>query len=47
MWGGDVTRTYKGKFDVDYNGERLKFDDEHGHRHIIIPGMGTVTIDED
>lgn len=46
MWGGDVIRTYKGKFDIDYDGQRVKFDDEEGHRHIIIPGMGTVFIDE-
>lgn len=44
---GDVIETYSGKFDVDYDSDRIKFDDENGKRHVIYYTTGTVIIDED
>lgn len=43
---GDVIQKYTGKFDVDYNSKRIKFDDEKGKRHVIYYTTGTITVDE-
>lgn len=43
---GEIIQQYSGKFDVSYDSERIKFDDENGKRHIIYYTTGTVTIDE-
>ena len=43
---GDLVQSYKGKFDVDYDDDRIIFDDENGLRHIIYYPTGTVVIDE-
>lgn len=43
---GDVIETYSGRFDVDYDSDRIKFDDEDGKRHVIYYTTGTVIIDE-
>ena len=43
---GHVVKEYKGKFDIDYNDNRIIFDDENGLRHIIFLKTGAVTIDE-
>lgn len=42
----DVIVTYSGKFDVEYDSERILFDDENGKRHVIYYRTGTVIIDE-
>jgi uncharacterized membrane protein YwzB len=43
---GDLIQSYKGKFDVDYDNDRIIFDDENGCRHIIYYPTGTIIIDE-
>ena len=43
---GEIIQQYEGKFDVDYDEERIKFDDENGKRHVIYNTTGTVIIDE-
>ncbi len=43
---GEVIKTYDGRFDIDYNSERIIFDDENSKRHIIYYTTGTITIDE-
>lgn len=43
---GEVIQQYSGKFDVSYDSERIKFDDEKGKRHVIYYTTGTVIIDE-
>lgn len=43
---GKKIKEYSGKFDVEYDSERIKFDDEKGKRHMIYYTTGTVTIDE-
>lgn len=43
---GDLIKKYEGRFDVDYDSNRIIFDDEHGKRHIIYYPTGTVIIDE-
>lgn len=43
---GDVIATYKGKFDIEYDNDRILFDDESGLRHIIYYPTGTVIVDE-
>ncbi|MCI8648431.1 MAG: hypothetical protein HFE76_16935 [Firmicutes bacterium] len=43
---GEIIQQYQGKFDVAYDAERIKFDDEKGKRHIIYYTTGTVIIDE-
>ena len=43
---GDLIKTYEGKFDVDYDSDRIIFDDEDGKRHVIYYPTGTVIIDE-
>ena len=43
---GDLIETYKGKFDVEHENDKILFDDENGHRHIIYYTTGTVVVDE-
>ena len=43
---GNVIQEYEGKFDVEYDDDRILFDDEKGLRHIIYYPTGTVIIDE-
>ena len=43
---GNLLKTYSGKFDVDYDDNRIIFDDENGKRHVIYYPTGTVIIDE-
>lgn len=43
---GNVIQEYEGKFDVEYDDDRILFDDENGLRHIIYYPTGTVIIDE-
>lgn len=43
---GNLIKEYEGKFDVDYDDDRIIFDDEKGLRHIIYYPTGTVIIDE-
>lgn len=43
---GDVIQEYEGKFDLEYDDDRILFDDEKGLRHIIYYPTGTVIIDE-
>lgn len=43
---GDVIAEYRGKFDVEYDNDRILFDDENGMRHIIYYPTGNVIIDE-
>ena len=43
---GKEIQKYEGKFDVAYDSDRIKFDDEQGKRHIIYYTTGTITIDE-
>ena len=43
---GDLIAEYTGKFDVDYDNDRIVFDDENNNRHIIYYPTGTVIIDE-
>lgn len=43
---GEVIKEYEGKFDVEYDDDRILFDDENGLRHVIYYPTGTVVIDE-
>lgn len=43
---GDVIAEYEGRFDIEYDDDRILFDDEKGLRHIIYYPTGTVLIDE-
>ena len=43
---GEVIAEYEGKFDIEYDDDRILFDDEKGLRHIIYYPTGTVLIDE-
>lgn len=43
---GDVIQEYEGKFDIEYDDDRILFDDEKGLRHVIYYPTGTVIIDE-
>ena len=43
---GGLIKEYEGKFDVDYDNDRVIFDDEKGMRHIIYYPTGTIIIDE-
>ena len=43
---GKIIETYKGKFDIEYDDDRILFDDEKGNRHIIYYPTGTVIINE-
>jgi len=43
---GDMITEYRGKFDIQYDHDRILFDDENGNRHIIYYPTGTIIIDE-
>lgn len=43
---GNLIKRYEGKFDVERDDDRIKFDDENGKRHIIYVKTGTVFVDE-
>jgi len=43
---GELIKEYEGRFDVTYDDDRILFDDENGHRHIIYYSTGNVIIDE-
>lgn len=43
---GDLIQQYEGKFDIEYDSDRILFDDENNKRHIIYYTTGTVIIDE-
>lgn len=43
---GDEIERFRGRFDVDYNDERIMFDDENGNRHVIYFKSGTVIVNE-
>jgi hypothetical protein len=43
---GDLIQEYSGKFDIDYDAERIIFDDDNGKRHVIYYSTATVIIDE-
>ena len=43
---GDIIQTYTGKFDIEYEDERILFDDENGLRHVIYFKTGTVIVNE-
>ena len=43
---GGLIQEYSGKFDVDYDNDRIIFDDDSGKRHVIYYPTGTVIIDE-
>lgn len=43
---GDLLKTYKGKFDVEWYDDRILFDDEKGLRHVIYFSTGTIVVDE-
>ena len=43
---GEVIKQYDGKFDVEYDDDRILFDDENGKRHVVYYTTGTVAIDE-
>lgn len=43
---GNVVKTYDGRFDVEIEDRKIKFDEQDGTRHIIVVGSGTVCIDD-
>ena len=43
---GNLIKTYEGKFDIEYDDDRILFDDENGLRHVIYYPTGTVIVDE-
>ncbi len=43
---GNLIKTYDGKFDIDYDDNRIIFDDEQGKMHVIYYPTGTVIVDE-
>ena len=43
---GDIIKEYEGTFDIEYDDDRILFDDEKGQRHIIYYPTGTVIVDE-
>ena len=43
---GSLIQEYTGKFDIEYDDDRILFDDENGLRHIIYYPTGTVIVDE-
>lgn len=43
---GEVVESYRGRFDVSYTDERIMFDDEQGHRHIIYFKTGMITVND-
>lgn len=43
---GDIIQRFEGRFDIEYDDDRILFDDENGKRHIIYYPTGTVIVDE-
>lgn len=43
---GKLIQEYEGKFDIEYDDDRIVFDDENNKRHIIYYPTGTIIIDE-
>lgn len=43
---GELIVEYEGHFDIEYDDDRIIFDDENGNRHIIYYSVSTVVIDE-
>lgn len=43
---GELIAEYEGKFDIDYDDDRIIFDDQDGKRHVIYYPTGTVIVDE-
>ena len=43
---GDVIAKYEGRFDIEYDDDRILFDDEEGLRQIIYYPTGNVIVDE-
>jgi hypothetical protein len=43
---GTLIEEYSGRFDIEYDDDRILFDDENGNRHIIFYPTGTVSITE-
>ena len=43
---GDVIAKYEGRFDIEYDDDRILFDDEEGLRHILYYPTGNVIVDE-
>ena len=43
---GNLLKSYSGKFDIDYDDNRIIFDDENNKRHVIYYPTGTVIVDE-
>ena len=43
---GKLIQEYDGKFDIEYDDDRIVFDDENNKRHIIYYPTGTIIIDE-
>lgn len=43
---GELLSVYAGKFDIDYDQNRIVFDDEYDKRHQIFTNSGTVITDE-
>lgn len=43
---GNLLKSYSGKFDIDYDSNRIVFDDENNKRHVIYYPTGTVIVDE-
>lgn len=43
---GEIIEIFKGKFDIEYDNDRILFDDEKGNRHIIYYPTGTIIINE-
>lgn len=44
---GEIIESYSGKFDIDYDDDRIVFDDEDNKRHVIFYPTGTVIVNED
>lgn len=43
---GELIQEYHGKYDIEYDDDRIVFDDENNKRHIIYYPTGTVIVDE-
>ena len=43
---GKIIKEYEGTFDIEYDADRILFDDENGLRHIIYYPTANVIIDE-
>ena len=43
---GKLIKKYEGKFDIEWQDDRIKFDDENNQRHIIYFKTGTIIVDE-